>query len=73
MQYQIIQATGQSKIGIKFYGDARELWRYKGPEAIIAGPFETGKTLAALHKLHAVLCKYPNARGLMVRGTGGDV
>jgi len=55
--------------GPKFYGAAREFWAYKGTEAILEGPYETGKTFAALTKLHALLCKYPNSRALMVRKT----
>jgi len=36
---------------------------------MLAGPYETGKTFVALGKLHALLCKYKNARALMVRAT----
>lgn len=55
--------------GVKFYGPAREFWAYKGHEAMLSGPYETGKTYAAVSKMHGLLCKYPNARGLMVRKT----
>jgi len=55
--------------GVKFYGAAREFWAYKGNEAILDGPYETGKTFAALTKLHALACKYPNVRALMLRKT----
>lgn len=55
--------------GFKCYGAAAELWRYKGHEAMLSGPFETGKTIASLHKLNALLLKYPKARALMVRKT----
>lgn len=55
--------------GAKFYGPAREFWAYKGTEAILSGPYETGKTYAAMTKLHALLCKYPNSRALMARLT----
>ena len=51
------------------YGAARDFIFYKGHEAILSGPFETGKTLAALTKLHLLMIKYPGARGLMVRRT----
>lgn len=53
--------------GVAFYGGAREFWRYKGIEAILEGPAETGKTLASLTKLHLLLCKYPGSRALMLR------
>lgn len=62
-------AIQDEKNGIKFYGPAREFWAYKGPEAMLSGPYETGKTFAALTKLHALLCKYPNSRALMARKT----
>lgn len=57
----------------KFYGAAREFWAYKGHEVILDGPYETGKTFASLSKLHALLCKYPNSRALMVRKTYADL
>ena len=65
----LVQASEQSALGFQCYGAAREFWRYKGPEAILTGPYETGKTMAALHKLHCLLAKYRGARGLMVRKT----
>ena len=55
--------------GLRFYGAAREFWRDKGHELLLEGPYETGKTLVALTKLHALLCKYPNCRALMTRMT----
>lgn len=69
MTYVIVEATDDSKLGTKFYGGAREFWSYKGQEAILSGPYETGKTLAAVTKFHLLLCKYPNSRALMVRKT----
>lgn len=57
----------------KLYGGAAEMWAYKGRELILHGPYETGKTFALLVKLHALLCKYPNARGLMTRDTYADL
>jgi PBSX family phage terminase large subunit len=67
--YAIVQASPDSKKGLQFYGGAREFWRYKEPEAMLSGPYETGKTIAALTKLHTLLCKYPNSRALMLRKT----
>lgn len=68
-RYSIVQAPPNSGKGFAFYGGAREFWRYQGKEAILSGPYETGKTIAALTKLHTLLCKYPNCRALMVRKT----
>lgn len=52
-----------------FYGGAREFVRYHGPEAILHGPAETGKTLSALWKLHLCALKYPNASLVIARKT----
>lgn len=65
----LVQASAESRIGYQAYGTAATLWGCKAPEVIISGPYETGKTLAALNKLNATMAKYPNARGLMVRKT----
>ena len=59
----------RDETGVKLYGGAKDFWRYKGHEVMLSGPFETGKTFAVLHKLHALSCKYANARTLMVRET----
>lgn len=38
-------------------------------EIILSGGYETGKTFAALYKLHLLLCLFPKARALMARKT----
>lgn len=65
----IVQASDDSKVGFKCYGQNRELWRYRGLETILSGPFETGKTMTALNKFHLLHCKYPRSQGLMLRKT----
>jgi phage terminase large subunit len=65
----IYEIRHRSANGVKLYGGARDFWKYKGHEVILSGPFETGKTFAVLHKLHALCCKYPGAQALMVRNT----
>lgn len=65
----LVAAPPESRVGFECFGGARELWRYRGPEVILSGPYETGKTYAALYKLHTLLSKYPKARALMVRKT----
>lgn len=52
-----------------FYGGAGDFWKYKGQEAMLSGPYESGKTLPALTKLHALLVKYPNSRAFITRQT----
>lgn len=70
MTHAIIQDATN---GVKLYGPARDFWAYKGLEVILSGPYESGKTIAAIMKLHALMCKYPKARGLMTRDTYADL
>jgi PBSX family phage terminase large subunit len=51
------------------FGTAIDAFRHKGPELLYAGPAGTGKSKCLLEKLHAVMLKYPGARGLIVRKT----
>lgn len=51
------------------YGGAKELMYAHDHEAIIQGPAETGKTLAACWKVHILASKYPNAQGAIIRKT----
>ncbi len=51
------------------YGTAIEAFKCKDPELLYAGPAGTGKSKCLLEKLHAVMLKYPGARGLIVRKT----
>ncbi|MDP9364400.1 MAG: phage terminase large subunit [Chloroflexota bacterium] len=50
-------------------GAARDLLARRDKEALIEGPAGTGKSYAALWKLHACALKYPGMRALMVRKT----
>jgi len=69
MTVALVQATPDSKLGYQGYGAVEAFWRDQGPEVILMGPYQTGKTLACLQKLNALLAKYPGARALMVRRT----
>ncbi len=51
------------------FGAARALLLNKEPEIILAGPAGTGKSRAALEKLHLVATRYPGMRGLILRKT----
>lgn len=51
------------------FGTAIEAFKCKDPELLYAGPAGTGKSKCLLEKLHAVMLKYPGARGLIVRKT----
>lgn len=67
MNYALIEAPPESKVGYQGYGAVLDFWCCKEPEVLLEGPYQTGKTLGALHKLHALLAKYPRCRALMVR------
>jgi phage terminase large subunit len=68
MTYEIRQGAPE-KAHVTFYGGNREFLRCKAPEAVVAGPAETGKTYAALYKMHIVACKYPGASLVIARKT----
>jgi len=51
------------------HGQNLDFIYYQGPEAILSGPAETGKTLAACWKLHSLACKYAGAQLAIVRKT----
>lgn len=67
--YQIVEVVEDSKHGYRPYGGALALWLCKDHEIVIAGPAETGKTLAALQKLDTLCWKYPGMQCLIVRKT----
>jgi terminase large subunit-like protein len=50
-------------------GAAREILECRDPEVLLSGPAGTGKSRAALQKMHLVALKYPGMRGLIVRKT----
>ena len=49
------------------YGAVREFFHDTGQEAILSGPYDTGKTLGALQKLYALMWVFPNVHAIMVR------
>ena len=51
-------------------GAARELFRARENEVLLDGPAGTGKSVAALWRLHTACLKYPGIRCLVVRKTG---
>src|SRR5262245_66475081 len=50
-------------------GAARDLFHCRAPEVLVSGPAGTGKTLAALWKLHYCATKVPGLRALITRKT----
>jgi PBSX family phage terminase large subunit len=49
------------------YGGAKKFIYCHDHEVIVAGPAETGKTLAACWKVHILASKYPGCQGAIVR------
>lgn len=64
----IAQVPEDSAVGFACYGANRDFFFYRG-EAILSGPYETGKTMTGLNKLHLLLSIYGGARALIVRKT----
>lgn len=56
-----------------FRGGHLALWESKHHEVILSGPYQTGKTFAALHKLHTLLCLHKGCNALMVRKTRNSI
>ncbi len=54
---------------VEFRANNAEVIRSRAPEVVLSGPAGTGKTLAALHKLHRAAIKYPGMRAAIVRKT----
>ena len=61
------------RVDFTFYGGAREFAKYHGPEALLHGPAETGKTYSALWKLHLCALKYPGASLVIARKTQASI
>lgn len=63
MAEQVVNET------LEFRGGNKELILARDPDVMICGPAGTGKTVAAVWKLHFICMKYPGARCLMARKT----
>lgn len=70
MGYLLNACGGESGLShFSFYGSAVKLLASTEHQIIIAGPAETGKTLACAEKLHRLCLKYPNTQAAIVRKT----
>ena len=49
------------------YGAIKIFFEYMGQEAMLAGPYDTGKTLGMLQKLNLLMWMYPNVHAILVR------
>lgn len=65
---ELMRATGYH-IRYHPFGAAKTLFSTRDDEVLLAGPAGTGKSLAALHKLHLAMSKYPLAKAFMARKT----
>jgi len=54
---------------LEFFGRNRDFLEVMSHERILAGPAETGKTLACLHLLNKLAWEFPNLQGAIVRKT----
>lgn len=56
------------RVNLEVRNNLRQFFTMKTPtEIVLDGPAGTGKTRVALERQHLIMCKYPNARGLVVR------
>jgi phage terminase large subunit len=67
-RYRII-VDPNADSGYEFRGDNAALFTCHAPQAILSGPADTGKTVAACTKLHWNCQKYPGSQHSMVRKT----
>lgn len=67
--FQIVEAIADEEHAYQPHGAAVDFWLCKDKEVILSGPAETGKTLAACHKLDAQAWKYGGMQGAIVRAT----
>lgn len=56
-----------------FYGQVREAVLCRDPEVMIAGPADSGKTIAILWKLHVLALKYAGAHFSIIRKVKSDL
>lgn len=61
------------EIPYSFHGGNEEIFYCRDTESIVAGPAETGKTLAELVRLHLLAYKYPGAQFSILRKKKTDL
>jgi len=66
---QYIVKHGALGEGRLVFGGNYDFFKYQGPEAIVHGPAETGKTYAMCLKVHLCACKYPGSAIVILRKT----
>ena len=63
----------ECEISLSFYGANRAAILCRDPELILAGPADTGKTIAMLWKLDAIAKQYPKASLVIARKQQTDL
>lgn len=66
-------SAGPARQPVRFYGANWELLKRTDLELCADGPAGTGKTVTALHKIHAAMSYFPGARALISRKTNVDL
>lgn len=64
-----LERRRRTKPGLTFRGAADAIQQTTAREWIISGPAETGKTFAALYKLHTMAQQYPGSKWVIMRKT----
>ena len=73
MNYQIHYSPDLLDSDFTPYGGNKEAMYCKEPEFIVAGPAETGKTMATCWRVHLMAMKYAGLNGAIVRKTQADM
>jgi len=73
MNYQVISDPSAIVTDYSPRGGCADFIYSHDPEVIAVGPSETGKTLAAMWKVHLLAMKYPGLNGAIVRKTQKSV
>ena len=68
-QYGIAQYESSDVVPAAFepFGEVNKFFHYTGQEAMLAGPYDTGKTFGMLQKVNLLMWMFPNVHALMVR------
>lgn len=66
-EYRVVEAPADYAYGVALRGAVREFWQRRDHEMMLVGAAETGKTYGGLHKMDALMWKYPGAQAALVR------
>ncbi len=72
MPYHVV-VDPQAKDAYELRGETRKFFSFHGPQSILAGPSDTGKTYASLLLLHLCCLRYPESQHVMARKTYASI